>query len=384
MSGKTTAPKEGDSAEVLGSPNATTIEPSVPKTLSQEIVKPKAGKDAKADPEAFKKVFSNVGKINVRPYIDPDKENMGLEDYGMIIFPGTHHEEQLAALERNGQVRYITGLDEYAPEVQNILDPEMKAAVIFNIRSVVAHLEKMLATNVIKVNDEEFWAKVKLLRPDNHEFWGKISMRCGNDPVTLEPGKDPYDLLKFMAIEAGGFDLIGKSKEDADAMPVAPKFFLDKEVYTVSKRTNFKKLRNKAIGMLDVMSNKNASKLLYVTKAIDSNSTSYKTHTPSDILYDVMDDYINGAGVEPNKTKAAEHFITTASLDMETLKLKAIVKDASFYKVISLKPDGMLYHTHSQTMLGRNVSDVVTYLKSPLNEDMLVKLMGEIEKFWNN
>jgi hypothetical protein len=69
---------------------------------------------------------------------------------------------------------------------------------------------------------------------------------------------------------------------------------------------------------------------------------------------------------------------------METLKLKALVKDASFYRVISLKADGMLYHNSSSTMLGRNVSDVVQYLKNPLNEDMLVRLMEEIEGYWNN
>jgi hypothetical protein len=91
MSGKTQAPKEGDTVRVLGSPNATTLEPTVPKTLTQEIVKPKKGK-VKADPEAFKEVFTNVGKINVKPYIDPNRENMGLEDYGFAIFPGTQHE----------------------------------------------------------------------------------------------------------------------------------------------------------------------------------------------------------------------------------------------------------------------------------------------------
>lgn len=383
MSTKTptaTAPKEGETAEVKGTPETTgALEPSVPQTLKDIPAKGKK----KKDPEAFREAFIKVGKIKVVPYIDANRENMGLEDYGMAIFPGTHHEEQLAAIERNGVVRYVTGLDEYAPEVQGINDKEMRESVIFNIRSVVSYLEKMLATNNINVEDPEFWQKVKLLRPDNHEFWGKLSMRCGNDDVVLEPSKDPYDLIKMMAIEAGGFDLIGKSFEDANAQPVAPKFYLDKEIHTVSNRTSFKKLRNKAIGMLDVMSNRNVKKLLYVTKAIDSNSTSYKTHTPADILYDVMDDYINGQGVEKNATKASEFFIATAGLDMETLKLKAVVKDASFYKIISLKPDGMLYHTHSSTMLGRNVSDVVLYLKNPLNEDMLTKLLGEVEKFWN-
>jgi hypothetical protein len=380
MSPKTTELKETPSAPATGIPTASVLKPGVPTILTEE----KVIKKTKQDPDGFKSMFAKVGKINVRPFIDANKENMGLENYDMAIFPGAHHEEQLAAIERNGVVRYVTGLDEFAPEVQNIVDEQKKEAVIYNIRSIVCYLEKLLATNVLKIDDPEFWNKVKLLRPDNHDFWAKISFRCGNEPKILEPAKDPYDLIKFVAIEAGGFDIIAKSFDDGMAKPVAPKFFLDKEIHTVSTRTNYKKLRNKAIGLLDKLSTSNGTKLMYIAKVIDTNSTSYKVHTPLDVLYDVLDDYIAGKGVEANQTKAAEHFITTAKLDMETLKLKALVKDASFYKVISLKPDGMLYHTSSATMLGRNVKDVVEYLKSPLNEDMLIKLLAEIENFWNS
>jgi len=369
---------EGDTVEVKGSPNASTLEASIPETVTMELPK----KKAKVDPLTV--MFNGSGKISIKPYVDRFKENMGLEDYGYAVFPGIYHEEQLAAIERNGIIRYITGLDEFAPEVQNIKDPEQKESVIYNIRAIVAHLEKMLATNVIKIEDEDFWSKVKLLRPDNHQFWGKISLRVGNEPVHLSPMQDPYDLIKFIAIEAGGFDLIGKSYEDAVAQPVSPKFYLDKEIHTVSARTSYKKLRNKAIGLLDNMANKNHKKLLYVTKVLDTDSATYKLHTPVDVLYDVLDEYIAGEGVESNRTKAADAFIETANFDMETLKLKALVKDASFYRTISLKADGMLYHSASSTMLGRNVSDVVLYLKNPLNEDMLVRIMDEIENYWNN
>ena len=365
--------------EVKGSPEATTLNPKVPDAL----IETELSKTEVEDPDAFKKSFTRVGKISVKPFVDQNKENMGLEKYNMAVFPGIHHEEQLAALERNGVVKYITGLDEFAPEVQNITDEETKKAVILNIRLVVAYLEKMLATNVIKVDDENFWSKVVLMRPDNHEFWSKISLRCSNEPVLLSPAEDPMDLIKFMAIEAGGFDLVAKSFEDAMAQPVPPRFYLDKENQTVSTRTSYKKIRNKAIGLLDSMADKNTKKLFYVAKVVDANSASYKAHTPVDVLYDVMDDYINGQGIESNKTKAAEHFISVAKLDMETLKLKALVKDATFYKVISLKADGMLYHSATNTMLGRNVADVVLYLKNPLNEAILIKLLEEIETTWN-
>jgi hypothetical protein len=35
------------------------------------------------------------------------------------------------------------------------------------------------------------------------------------------------------------------------------------------------------------------------------------------------------------------------------------------------------------TILGRNVSDVVEYLKNPMNEDIYKALNEEVEKLWN-
>lgn len=367
--------REGETVEVVGVVESTTLKPDVPEIMVETTSKKKTPK--------IEDMFKKVGKISIKPYVDPNQENMGLEDYGMALFPGTYHEEQIAALEKNGVVRYITGLDEFAPEVQR-LDNDTRDAVIKNIRMVVSFLEKQLASNVIKIDDEDFWDKVQLLKPNNHQFWRKISLRCGNEPLYLDPLNEAYDLIKFMAIEAGGFDLIAKSYDDALALPRPPKFFLDKETFTVSSRTTYKKLKNKAIGELDKLYSKNPKKLLYVTKVIDATSASYTVSTPIDILYDLLDEYIAGNGNESSRTKAAERFIETAQSDMETLKLRALVKDASFYNIISLKADGMLYHNPTSTMLGRNVSDVVQYLKNPLNEDVLINLLREIEEeYWN-
>ena len=367
--------REGETAEVIGVVESTTLSPDVPEIMVETTTKKKTPK--------IEDMFKKVGKISVKPFVDPNQENMGLEDYGMALFPGTYHEEQIAALEKNGVVRYITGLDEFAPEVQR-LDSETRDAVVKNIRMVVSFLEKQLASNVIKIDDEDFWDKVELLKPNNHEFWRKISLRCGNEPIYLDPLNEAYDLIKFMAIEAGGFDLIAKSYDDALALPRPPKFFLDKETFTVSSRTTYKKLKNKAIGELDKLYSKNPKKLLYVTKVIDSTSASYTVSTPIDILYDFLDEYIAGNGNESSKTKAAERFIDTATSDMESLKLRALVKDGSFFNIISLKADGMLYHNPTSTMLGRNVSDVVQYLRNPLNEDVLINLLKEVEEeYWN-
>lgn len=366
----------GDTAQVQGAPEANTIKVEVPDTLE-------SAKPTKKKRKSVKDILKTVGKIKIKPFLDANQENMGLEEYDMVVFPGVSHEEQLAALERNGIVRYVTGLDEFATEVQNIPDDSKRDAVIANIRVVVADLEKRLATNVIDVNDTDFWNKVKLLRPENTEFWEKVSLKVGNEPIHLNPLEDPYDLIKLMAIEAGGFDLVAKSYDDAQSKPKPPKFYLDKETHTVSTKTIYKKLRNKAIRHLDDVYGKNPKKLLYMTKVIDSNSSSYKISTPIDILYEACDEYIAGNGGEKSRI-AAQRFIDTAELDMETLKIKALVKDATFFRMITLKPDGMLYHTKSSALLGRNVADIVEFLKNPLNEDLLTAILGEVETLWNN
>ena len=324
-----------------------------------------------------------AGNISIKPYFDPEISNLGLEKYGLSLFDGVFHEEQLACLEQNGIKRYLTGLNEFSPDVKNIKDSEQRDAKILEIRNVVAKLEAELAANILDPADPEFWNKVKLLRPNNDEFWNRITIRCGNQPVFLDPAKDPYDLVKLYAIEAGGFSIVARSYEDARSRAVAPKFYLDKTIDTVSTKTEVKKLKNKAISELQKLFDKNANKLLYVAKVVDGNSVQYKKSTPNDIIYDNMDKFINGEGVETNTKRAAQSFLDAAALDMESLKLKAIIRDATFYKMIATKSDGFIYHIESSTMMGRNPSDCVEFLRNPLNESILITLTKSVEIFWN-
>ena len=323
------------------------------------------------------------GSISIKPFFDPNKPNLGLEKYGLSLFDGVFHEEQLACIERNGIKRYVTGLNEFAPEIKLIPDAEVREAKIKEIRNVVAQLERELATNVIDPKDPDFWNKVTLLTPNNDEFWSKISIRCGNDPVILDPAKDPYDLIKLYAIDAGGFSIVCKSFEEARSRAVPPKFYLDRFIDTVSTKTEVSKLRNKALSELIKMFDKNQNKLFYVCKVVDGNSVQYKKSTPNDVMYDNMDKYITGQGIETNLRRAAQTFLDACALDMETLKIKSIVKDSTFYKFINPKSDGFIYHTDSSSLMGRNSADCIEYLKNPLNDSILLDLTKKVEKFWN-
>jgi len=319
--------------------------------------------------------------IAIRPYFDPLVDNMGLQKYGLSLFDGAFHEEPIACLEVNGIKRFLTGLNEYAPDIKDLPIDEQEAK-IKQIRAVITQLEKELASNVVDPADDQFWNKLKLLKPDNNEFWDRIKIRCGNEPVYLEPDKDPYDLIRLYAIEAGGFSIVAKSLEEARRMSVPPKFYLDKLEETASIQTEVKKLRNRALSELQKLFDKNQNKLLYVAKVLDANSAQYKKSTPNDVIYDNMDKFINGDLVEKDKRKTAQRFLDAANLDMETLKIRSIVKDSNYFKFIAPKSDGFIYHMQTTTMMGRTSTDVVEFLKNPLNEELLIDLTKKVEKYW--
>lgn len=321
--------------------------------------------------------------IAIRPFFNPDKQNMGLENYGMSLYDGVFHEESLACLEINGVKRYVTGLNEFAPEVK-LLPPGERELKVKEIRNVVSQLEKELAANVVDPEDKDFWNKLSLLKPNNDNFWSRISIRCGNDPVFLDPKKDPYDLIKLYAIKAGGFSIVAKSLKEAKRSNPTPKFYLDTVEESIATRTEYTKLRNKALVALEGMYNKNNTKLLYVAKIVDIDSTQYTKNTPIDVLYENMDDYINGQGTERNKKKSAESFIKTSSMTMKDLKINALVKDCLFYRFILKKGNGWIETIDTGIKLGKIKEEVVSFLKQPDQAEVVQSLLKKIEPYWNS
>lgn len=325
--------------------------------------------------------LENLGKVSIKPYTDPNQENLGLEKYNYVVFPNTFQVETLAAIEQNGKSRYLTGLNEFAPEVKQIADVDKRKAVISDIRETVAMLERERAFNHLDVEDKDFWSKVEMFKPDNSEIWGKVFIKLGNDDIVLNPKENLDHLILVKAIENGGFSLIATSFEEAKR--TKKKWYLDRQIETISTKINISKLRNKALSLLQIISEEEPRKLFYVAKNIDAHSHQYSNKTLQDIIYDNMDKYINGLGYDNDKKRCAKSFIDYTEMSIEDLKIKAIIKDASFYKFITLKPDGMLYEATQNVMLGRNVSDILEFLKNPTNEDMLDLLMAKVEDVWS-
>jgi len=325
--------------------------------------------------------LENLGKVSIKVFTDPNQENMGLEKYNYVVFPNTFQVETLAAIEQNGKSRYLTGLNEFAPEIKLIQDPDKRKAVIKDIRETIVLLEKERAFNFLDPEDKDFWSKVEMFTPGNSEIWSKIFLKLGNNDQFLNPKENLDDLILVKAIENGGFSLVAASFEEAKM--TKKKWYLDRQIDTFASKTTVTKLRNKALAILQNLSDNEPRKLLYIAKNIDANSSQYTNKTLPDLIYENMDKYINGLGYDADKKRCANLFLEYSSLSIEDLKIKAIIKDASFFKYIISKPDGMLYEVEKNVMLGRNVADVLEFLKNPLNEEILEALMLKVEDYWN-
>jgi hypothetical protein len=324
--------------------------------------------------------LEQMGKIVIRPNCDPNVENMGLEKYGYVVFPNTFQVEPLAAIEQNGKTRYLNGLYEFAPEVKQIADPEKQKAVIKDIRETVALLERERAFNHIDPEDKDFWSKVEMFGPNNNDTWSKVSLKLGNDDIYLDPAKNLDHLLIVKAIENGGFTLVAPSYEDCKRSK--KKWYLDRQIDTMANKVASVKLRNQALAILEEISEENPRKLFYIAKNIDGNRVQYNNRTLDSTLYDNLDKFINGLSYDNDKKRCATTFIEHSKLTAEELKIKAIIKDAAFHKFIVAKADGMLYEHEESILLGRNNAEVYEYLKNPINEKVLDKLMAKVEDLW--
>ena len=97
-----------------------------------------------------------------------------------------------------------------------------------------------------------------------------------------------------------------------------------------------------------------------------------------------MDKYINGQSTETSKKQAALSFTNNASDSMENLKLRTLVKDGSFYQVITNKSNGWIVESGTNVKLGKSVEEVIEFFRNPVNEETYTSILEKVEKYWNS
>ncbi len=348
-------------------------------------------------------------KLSIKPYVGK-ADNTGLKSYNMVIHERVWHTDTIPCRVDGLTKTYKTGLNEFAPEVQN-LPKEKKEATIRNIRELVVKAENILAGNAnISADDiykkdaegkqtaeftTDFWSKVTKFKSviadvfDNRgvrqlSYWDEFNIKLNNEGDILNE-EDIKDLIKVAVIEAGGFSMIAPSYEVAAEDPKERyKFYLDKREDTSAIRTADRKLIARANAKLLAMSEKDANKMFYITKLVSNDSVFFKTGknaTPNDVLYEECSRYLEGLLFE-NKTLAAEKFIKLAESTLGEVKARCVLKDARYLNQVVFK-ENSLFDLKSGTILGKNEDEAVVFLMATANHNVFDPLYNFCNAEWN-
>jgi len=351
------------------------------------------------------KARSNVA---IKCFVNPNVSNSGLEKYGMSIFDGARQKDTIfikevtpGTLTREAVYKVVNGLDETAPELMRLTDEEREAERK-DIRETVATVHYMLFGGDKvdpSLKNKDFWKQCSELAPTNVSFWGNdkeypqgFTLELTESGLFLDM-TSPMDILIERAIRAGGYKaLVAPSLEDAYSwpFPTPPKFYLDKLENTAAINTEYRKIVNKAKSILDNLRDTDVEKLLLIARNFDPDPTQYKRSTPTDIVYLNMDRGIDGELWEKNKRMASQRFLDLSKLPTEELAIRSIVKCATKYRYLDHRIEdkqnrtGTIYFMEDGIPVGRTIEEVVSFLKNPLNQDILKRLKAKVDNELNN
>lgn len=301
--------------------------------------------------------------ISIEPYFDPEVPNMGFEKYGLSTAPGSELTEYLSK-DANG--RFITGLDVDTPTVMNIEDAAEREAIEKEIKDVVERLERVFGKGNLSALNEKLW----------NEFNVKLSYTG----KSLDRGI-PRDELLYYAIRAGGFDAIAPSFEKAREGDY--KFYLKHLEKDAGVKIQKSLLYGKAKGKLVDLFEEDAHKLLLVAKVVLAPSNEFSEKTPTSIVYDKLDEFIEGKIVKTNKRDTVKQFLEACSKDIESLTMQALVRDALHFLFIIREADGYFYNKQTEVRLGKTEKDIIKYISNPVNELEFENLNSRVEAKFN-
>ncbi len=318
--------------------------------------------------------------IVIKPYVDKTVPNMGLEKYGQVLFEGAWHDQPLRCTELNGVPRYVTGLDEHTPEIKRLPEAEKKAKIKV-IRETVARVEEEIYGNKLDISDEDFWSKT-VFAPTRREYWSTVRFVLGNDGKTLDP-HNPHELLIIIAAQAGGFDDVAGSYEEAKNSSIHPKFYLERMRDARIEESKVKEYRDQAVFELYKVRMEEPQRMFYLAKNLLPIANSYKKTDSPLVWYGDLSDFITGEGIEKDKKKAPAKFLNALQKGEEYLQLKAYVLEAAFLKRLITKGDNKIYNRDTGSLLGANLEDVVEYLRQPTNQGEVENIMEQIDPIWS-
>jgi hypothetical protein len=243
-------------------------------------------------------------------------------------------------------------------------DKEQRKATEQEIKESVSRLEKVFGEGRLDARNEEMWAN----------FTIKLT-HTGKDLDAT----NPKDEILIHAIKAGGFTSIAPSYEKAKEGVGEYKYYLRQVDIDSDLKVERKRSLAKAKGELSTMDAEDSHKMYLVAKALLNPNNEFSPSTPKGILFDKLDQFIEGTIVKDNKRGTIKQFLDTCKLDKETLYIYGLTKDALYFFIITREADGYFYNKQTEARLGKSEKEVAKYLSNPLNQLELENVKSRVE-----
>jgi len=257
---------------------------------------------------------------------EPGTQLMGLEDFGMSVFPGCTTSIEIPMI--NG--KYNIGLDN---------DPVLK-----------------------KEFEEHF--NINFDSPQGQEFLENYTIKIDHEIMAFDP-KNSIEhkwLLHLLKVNSG-MGIIAINDAALDSSPINTfKFKIVDETFELEERVSKKTVKANAYQLLDKYNKPSSNRLILLANYLFPHAGIGEN---KNLAFDKLEDFINTSYANTQK------FIEISNLDPEYIELVVKIKKAINFNIIRMGKDGQYVLNSTDSKLGRTEDEVISFFKILSNKDLL-------------
>lgn len=288
-----------------------------------------------------------MGVVIVRAKMDKTSLNLGLTEHGLTRFPGTR---VLIPLSKRGD-RYITGIDENDPDLDNIQDDKQRSKE-----------KEVLSKKRIRLA-QELGLKPAELEATNAEFWDKQSIKLGDGENYVDKGTPQGEIQYAWLLKTGK---IARNEIEAMRNPDF-EWFIEDESVEVEISFKLKKFINKASKVLDELSIEKQRK---IGRLLEQPISELSTEEQA---FSVLDTFIK----DEKRPENSQKFLDTVAMNDELSEAKLLIKDAIRHGVFKKDLKTKLIRFGSDNKIE---SDWEDFLVDPMNQADLIAVQHRIKE----
>lgn len=288
--------------------------------------------------------------VKVKQSPDASAASIGLNRYNRSVFPNTMQGFQPYKTKGG---RWVTGLDENAPEILKLkaVDAKQYKEVFERVKEERESLELLTGEDLSATS----------------KFWDDFIVLFRNE-IILDLD-DPMDKIRYRVMVANNYAAPNPDVVEAPEY-VNTKFYISRTEEEESNKAKVKREKNRAIAELTKIE-ENKNRLLVIAKYIFGNNIS--DSITMDALYNMLSDYIS------NDKRGADirTFLTAVEKPTEDIQIKLTIDEAIKLNIIRLS--GGVYQRGSITY-GKDVPAMIKYFSKADNSGELASIMEAVKE----